>query len=252
MVIAIKRDFREEKEEVSKILIRERNRVKRQRRHTAASLVKNISGIKKENYTNLLYDISQIILEEVEKCCISLNYQIRDFGQVYGQVVDYTIESIKKVQQNLDFYKKEQKYKSTLYFLSDIDTFKKTKWFFQRLVSNIRNSYDERYKSLYFNFKGYMDFKYVKVDNEFNKILNELENEERIKELKKLDKDKLNQLLTIAWKKLRTDREVDNTDFINFCKKFNIDGKKIIDEEGDIKFGKTQTKAGHDQLCWLF
>ena len=250
--MGIKGDFGEEKEKVSKFFIKERNKIKKQRRHAAANLVSNIPGIKEENYTNLLYAISEIILEDIEKCCISLNYQIRDFGQIYAQVVQYTIDSILKVQQNLEFYKKEQKYKSTLYFLSETDTFKKTKWFFQRLVSNIRNSYDERYKSLYFNFTGYTDFKFVKTDNELDKILNEIENEQRLKELKKLDKDKLNKLLRIAWKRLKTDMEVDNTDFVNFCRKFDVDGKKIIAEEGDIKFGKTKTKGGHNQLCWQF
>jgi len=214
-------------------------------KYNAAQLLKSCGKINTVlDLINNLEDVLFLLYDDVERICKSKNLNFADFDYTFKESLSITIKTIKE----------KSKLKGVQRLLHCNNLEKATKWLIQRLIANMKNlAWNKDYKNNHKNLKVIEVEEYkIKSSLEKDKILDEIENEERIKELKKLDKDKLKQLLRMAWKKLKIDKEVDSIDFIDFCKKFNVDGKKIIEEEGDTKFGKEATREGHTQLTWLF
>jgi len=123
------------------------------------------------------------------------------------------------------------------------------------LFSNIRNCNDERYsKSLYLGIKGGFDIELLAEDTRED-IFSELELDEFKKRLSEFSKPLLKQLLKKAWKDTRTDTDINQQDFIEFCIKFGLDEnftQEVFVEFGTYKITQQTTKQGNIQLCFAF
>lgn len=204
--------------------------------------IKNVDDMM-DNYYSLVF----ILKEELENVIVKLGYCIK-------KDVEYTIKLA--TEHTYKTLQKRHLKGTQRFFRYGTDVEKATKFIFQRLVANVRNTHDKRYKkSLYFECEQYEATDYICAYDEREKIEREIELDELKKKLSEFSKPLLKQLLKKAWKDIRTDLYVDEQDFIDFCLKFGLDenfAKEVFDEFGAYKITHQKTKQGNVQLCFAF
>ena len=106
-----------------------------------------------DDVINNLKAITQIIKEDVIYICRAIGYPLHDPEYIYSLAVKHTVSSILYVFRNKEKFKKQGKYKGTLKMFEFERPDEAISWLMQRIISNIRNTYDKRYyKSLYIEY----------------------------------------------------------------------------------------------------
>ena len=126
---------------------------------------------------------------------------------------------------------------------------KATKFLFQRLVTNVRNTHDKRYKkNLYFECEQHEITDYVYAIDEREKIERELE----IEKIRNLPIQKRIEAIRKVWEDAIFDFDFDGEDLSNICKLANVPIYEILKDEVELKIKVEKIKSGHMQTCFVF
>ena len=118
----------------------------------------------------------------------------------------------------------------------------------QRLVSNVRNTADERYVHLYFENNGVVSTEEYNCTGDYR---NEIENEILLEQLKKLPKEKRIEAVKKVWQEAAFDLNFDGEDLHNLCKIVNVSVLDVLRDEIEAELKAEKTKSGHKQLFFV-
>ena len=226
---------------MTKVEKKERAKIKREGRHMAAEIVLKMDKIKNvddmmDNYYSLIF----ILKEELENVIVRLGYCIKkDIEYAIKLAAEHTYKTLQK--RHLKGTQRFFKYGTNVE--------KATKFLFQRLVANVRNTHDKRYKkSLYFECEQHEATDYICAYDEREKIEREIE----IEKIKNFPRQRRIEVIRKVWKDAVFDFDFDGEDLSNICKLANVPIHEILKDEVKLKIKVEKIKSGYMQTCFVF
>ncbi|SFP99084.1 hypothetical protein [Hydrogenimonas thermophila] len=221
-------------------------KVQRETRLNAAKLVCCLGKIKTvEDIIRFYESIIIVIKPEVIRCCNILGYRYKDMDYVYSLATKQTYKSLLNVRKHIKKFKIEKKYKGTLKFFSFTSVEKSIKWLTQRIISNMRNTTDIRYKSLYIELSEVYS---IEDWNCFINIIEDIEKEIILEQFAKFSKKQKIEIAKKIWKESLLDMDLDDEDFKKICDYLNIRISDIFKDTIEAKIKAERTNIGNKQL----
>jgi len=134
------------------------------------------------------------------------------------------------------------------FFEYGTDVEKATKFLFQRLIANVRNTHDRRYKkSLFFECEQYEATDYLCVYDERHVVEQELE----LEKIFNFPKSKRIKAVKKVWEEARFDLLFDGDDPHYICRLAGVSIFDVLENEVETKLKAEKTKLGHQQLFFV-
>ncbi|WOE70140.1 hypothetical protein RZR97_00830 [Hydrogenimonas thermophila] len=215
-------------------------KIKREARHAAAELIASMRNINNaEDIMHNYDDVTFLLKEELEKVIIKLGYCMhKDVEFALKLSIEHTYATLQK--KNLQATQK--------FFNYDTDVKKAIRFLFQRLIANVRNTHDRRYKkSLFFECEQYEATEYLCMHDERHAIEQEIELEKIIN----LPKNKRIKAVKKAWEDARYDLEFNGDDLHHICRLADVSVLEVLNDEVEAELKAEKTKLGHQQLFFV-
>jgi len=134
------------------------------------------------------------------------------------------------------------------FFEYGTDVEKATKFLFQRLIANVRNTHDRRYKkSLFFECEQYEATDYLCVYDERHVVEQELE----LEKIFNFPKSKRIKAVKKVWEEARFDLLFDGDDLHYICRLAGVSIFDVLENEIEAELKAEKTKSGHKQLFFV-
>lgn len=241
-VRSIRKDIFEESE-IEKIKFFEKKEIKEYKKkkiHAAAELVSKLGKIKTAEDIYKNFDLVVCVMrEEIENAVIELKLCL-------NKDVQFAI-SVAARQTRMTLHKKYLDGPKR-FFEYENDVASATKWLFQRILSNIKNSHNKKYKKSVF-------FECKEVDitdaNCTIDIINKIEQELEFERIKKFTEKERIKAAKKVWQESLLDLDFDGEDLNQICRYLNISVFEVLGDKTATKIKAEETKLGHKQLFFI-
>ena len=191
-----------------------------------------------DDFFSNLCAVAEILKEDVRRVLASEGKIFKNFNEKFSLSLSHTLDTIQK-----------QDLKGVKRFLQSSTISQATAWLLQRLVANIKNQADPKYKTLYspaFEISFPKEYYYRTAD-----YREEIEKEILLEELHKMPKHELINALKKIWEEAKYTEGFDAKDIKELCEKYDINIYDVIPEkefQAPNIVKKTDPKTGREYL----
>ncbi|SFP02488.1 hypothetical protein [Hydrogenimonas thermophila] len=204
---------------------------------TAAETLKSCNISTVEQLINKIDAVVEIMKDDAKRICISKKIAVVDFDFAFSVSAEATLKTIEK----------GAKLQGVKRFLNCQNIDIAVNWLLQRIVANIKNTYDKRYK-MHFENNGTCE-----INDYTSKYTIDKQIETEIEKMKKIDKEKIKQGLKKVWKEVDHD-DFDIADFVELCEKHGFNAEEILGFKPIVnaQIKTQQVESGRSQLFFDF